>query len=225
VCASLVPNQQELHIAPQPIQGESRGVSPEPFTGNSATLVDCTKCVARFALASAFSAHSFAFSSRLALTPIHPPSRCFSCMPLFPRVRMATSWLNLMQERIYVPNLQLDPITVKQTQLELRKKIDMSPDYILNVIENKYHINILYNKVWNTRMKALTKIFGDWESSYETPSQYLNALKSSYPGKITAHYCEGFSFGLVRFVWVFFGPSITSFQYCRPLLSTDGIYL
>ena len=58
VCASLVPNQQELHIAPQPIQGESRGVSPEPFTGNSATLVCCTKCVAKFALASAFSAIS-----------------------------------------------------------------------------------------------------------------------------------------------------------------------
>ena len=73
MCASLVPNQQELHIALQPIQGESRGVSPEPFTGNSTTLVDCTKCVARFALASAFSALSFAFSSRLALTPIHPP--------------------------------------------------------------------------------------------------------------------------------------------------------
>ena len=75
MCASLVPNQQELHIAPQPIQGESRGVSPEPFTRNSATLVDC---VAKFALASAFSALSFAFSSRLTLTPIHPPSGCFS---------------------------------------------------------------------------------------------------------------------------------------------------
>ena len=45
VCASLVPNQQELHIAPQPIQGESRGVSPEPFTGNSATLIGCIKFV------------------------------------------------------------------------------------------------------------------------------------------------------------------------------------
>ena len=33
---------------------------------------------ARFALASAFSALSLAFSSRLALAPIHPPSRCFS---------------------------------------------------------------------------------------------------------------------------------------------------
>ena len=76
MCASLVPNQQELHIAPQHIQGESRGVSPEPFTGNSATIVDCIKCVARFALASAFSALSLAFSSRLAFTPIHPPSRC-----------------------------------------------------------------------------------------------------------------------------------------------------
>ena len=59
VCGSLILNQQELHIAPLPIQGESRGVSPELFTGNSAALVDCIKCVCKLFLASVFSAFSF----------------------------------------------------------------------------------------------------------------------------------------------------------------------
>jgi len=40
VCATLILIQQELHIAPQPIQGESRGACPEPRKGNSATLVE-----------------------------------------------------------------------------------------------------------------------------------------------------------------------------------------
>jgi len=43
----------------------------------------------------------------------------------------------------------------------IRKKIDMSPSYIIEYIETKYHINIIYNKEWNARMKALMKTFGD----------------------------------------------------------------
>jgi len=90
-------------------------------------------------------------------------------MPLLPRVQLATSKLNLMYESIYIPNLHSDPITVQQPQIfvcnvilpELRKKLDISPSYIINIVENKYHINIAYKKTWNTRTKALTKIFGD----------------------------------------------------------------
>jgi len=37
-------------------------------------------------------------------------------------------------------------------------------------------------------MKAVTKIFGDWKSSYETLSRYLNAMKISNLGTVAAHY-------------------------------------
>ena len=47
VCASLVLNHKSFIQHLNPYLGESRGVSPEPFTGNSATLVCCTKCVAK----------------------------------------------------------------------------------------------------------------------------------------------------------------------------------
>jgi len=43
----------------------------------------------------------------------------------------------------------------------VRKKLDLTFDYIIEYIKPKYHINITYNKAWNARMKALTKIFGD----------------------------------------------------------------
>jgi len=66
----------------------------------------------------------------------------------------------------------------------------MTPGYIINYIEARYHITISYSKAWNARTKALTKILGDWESSYETLPQYLEALKSSNPSTITVTYFD-----------------------------------
>jgi len=97
----------------------------------------------------------------------------------------------------------------------VRKKLDMTLSYIIEYIEVKYHINITYNKVWNARTKAGTKIFGDWESSYEILLQYLNATKISNSGIVTAHYFEPYAYGMVQFLricWAF-GPSIKFFQY------------
>ena len=71
------------------------------------------------------------------------------------------------------------------------------------------------------------KIFGDWESSYETLLQYLDAVKASNPGTRTAHYYDHHSHGIVHFrrvLWAF-GPSIAGFQYCRPLLSNNSTHL
>ena len=101
------------------------------------------------------------------------------------------------------------------------KKLDMTPTYIIDYIEARYCINISYNKAWNARMKALTKIFGDWESSYETLPQYLEALKSSNPGTVTATYFDHMSYRMVQFCRV----SIEGFRYRRPILSIDGTHL
>jgi len=107
------------------------------------------------------------------------------------------------------------------------KKLDMTPAYIIHYIEAKYHITISHSKAWNVRMKALTKIFGDWESSFETLPQYLEALKSSNPNTITATYFDHMSYRMVRFRRIFwaFGPSIEGFTYYHPILSIDGTHL
>jgi len=46
VCASLVFNQESFIYHLNSYLEEFRGDSPEPFTGNSATLFGYTKCVA-----------------------------------------------------------------------------------------------------------------------------------------------------------------------------------
>ena len=45
VCASLVFNHESFIEHLNSYSEKSRGVSPEPFTGNSATLVGYIKCV------------------------------------------------------------------------------------------------------------------------------------------------------------------------------------
>jgi len=103
--------------------------------------------------------------------------------------------------------------------LIVTKKLDMTPDYIINYIKTRYHITISYNKVWNARTKALKKIFEDWKSSYETLPHYVEALKSSNLDIVTATYFDHMSYRMVRFRRVFwaFGPSIEVFPYYRPI--------
>ena len=45
VCTSLILNHKSFTQHLNPYLGESRGVNPEPFTGNSATFVCCIKCI------------------------------------------------------------------------------------------------------------------------------------------------------------------------------------
>ena len=82
----------------------------------------------------------------------------------------------------------------------IRKKLDMSPGYIIEYIEAKYYIDIAYNTTWNARMKALTKIFEDWKASYETLSQYLDALKASNLGTVIVAYYNPYSLGMIQFL-------------------------
>ena len=77
----------------------------------------------------------------------------------------------------------------------VREKLDMTPDYIIEYIETKYHINIAYNKPWNARMKALMKIFGDW-NRHRKYSLYLDAMKVSNLGTITVHYLEPHAYSM-----------------------------
>jgi len=81
--------------------------------------------------------------------------------------------------------------------LIVRKKLDTTPGYIIDYTEARYHITISYNKAWNARTKALTQIFEEWESSYEILPQYLEALKSSNRGIVTATYFDQISYGIV----------------------------
>lgn len=49
-------------------------------------------------------------------------------------------------------------------------------------IKRKYGYSVNYKRVWQAKRKALIKVFGDWEKSYEELPYWLNALIYYNPG-------------------------------------------
>ncbi|XP_020262206.1 uncharacterized protein LOC109838151 [Asparagus officinalis] len=109
----------------------------------------------------------------------------------------------------------------------LREDLDLRPKDIRLLVHKATNLDVSYHKCWNARRKAMIKIFGDWDKSYEILPHYLEALKRENPGTVYEVSSDPVDGGERRFTGVFwaFGPCIEGFRYCRPLLSIDGTHL
>ncbi|KAG9450543.1 hypothetical protein H6P81_010508 [Aristolochia fimbriata] len=112
----------------------------------------------------------------------------------------------------------------------VRTSFTLSLYEIIQLVKDKYHIQVNYSRAWRARNKALVAVFGGWDESYNLLPQFLKAIKDTNRGTmykvITTE--EGVTRGnFVRFdraFWVF-GPAIHGFQFCRPFISVDGTHL
>ncbi|XP_020271000.1 uncharacterized protein LOC109846189 [Asparagus officinalis] len=109
----------------------------------------------------------------------------------------------------------------------LREDLELRSKDIRLLVHKATNLDVSYNKCWNDRRKAMIKIFGDWDKSYEILPHYLEALKSENPGTVYEVSSDPLDGEERRFTGVFwaFGPSIAGFQYYRPLLSIDDTHL
>ncbi|XP_020266055.1 uncharacterized protein LOC109841501 [Asparagus officinalis] len=109
----------------------------------------------------------------------------------------------------------------------LREDLDLRPKDIRLLVQKATNLDVSYHKCWNARTKAMIKIFGDWDKSYEILPHYLEALKRENPGTVYEVSSDPVDGGDRRFTGVFwaFGSCIEGFRYCRPLLSIDGTHL
>ncbi|KAG9450297.1 hypothetical protein H6P81_010262 [Aristolochia fimbriata] len=112
----------------------------------------------------------------------------------------------------------------------VRMSFTLSPYEIIQLVKDKYHIQVSYSRAWRARNKALVAVFGGWDESYNLLPQFLKAIKDTNRGTkykmITTD--DGVREGnFVRFDRVFwaFGPAIHGFQFCRPFISVDGTHL
>ncbi|KAI0519462.1 hypothetical protein KFK09_006910 [Dendrobium nobile] len=105
----------------------------------------------------------------------------------------------------------------------IRKHMDLKPREIIGRMESKFNIKVSYMKAWDARRKAIKVVFGSWEESYRTLNLFMDAVASVMPGtvyRIQSTQTNRFQ----RLFWTF-GPSITGWKYCRPVLSLDGTFL
>ncbi|KAG9458798.1 hypothetical protein H6P81_003306 [Aristolochia fimbriata] len=112
----------------------------------------------------------------------------------------------------------------------VRSSFTLSPYEIIQLVKDKYHIQVSYSRAWRARNKALVAVFGGWDESYNLLPQFLKAIKDTNRGTkynvITTE--ENVTRGnFVRFDRAFlaFGPAIHGFQFCRPFISVDGTNL
>ena len=110
----------------------------------------------------------------------------------------------------------------------LRQKHTAPIDELWEIIRSKYDHELSYYKVWDAKQKAIAKIFGDWEESYQRLQKLLLAYLDQDSGTQYNYHTiprpnEGTA--LLRYVYWAFVPCIAVFQYCRPVISIDGTHL
>ena len=92
----------------------------------------------------------------------------------------------------------------------------------------KFGHELSYSKVWDAKQKAIAKIFGDWEKSYQKLQKLLLAYIDQDPGtRFFYHTTPGSVTGtsLLHYVFWAFAPCIDGFKYCKPVINIDGTHL
>ncbi|XP_027348162.1 uncharacterized protein LOC113859642 [Abrus precatorius] len=92
---------------------------------------------------------------------------------------------------------------------------------------------ITYRKAWMGKQKAIEKVYGQWEASFEALPQWCAAMCDCVRGSVVqldavdAYRVDELVSNVKIFRRVFwtFGPCIRAFRYCKPLVQVDGTHL
>ncbi|KAL0013076.1 hypothetical protein SO802_000145 [Lithocarpus litseifolius] len=85
-----------------------------------------------------------------------------------------------------------------------------------------------YYKIWDAKQKAIAKIFGDWEDSYQRLRKSLLAYSDQEIGTWFWYHTirsEVSGDTILRYVFLAFAPCIEGFKHCKPVINIDGTYL
>src|SRR3954467_6339649 len=91
-----------------------------------------------------------------------------------------------------------------------------------------------YRKAWLAKQKAIEKVYGNWEESYQQLPRYLAALQLYSPGTVSiletlpAQSQDGTPLednGIFHRLFWAFRPCIVGFGFCKPIIQIDGTWL
>ncbi|RYQ88258.1 hypothetical protein Ahy_B09g095558 isoform I [Arachis hypogaea] len=104
---------------------------------------------------------------------------------------------------------------------------------VIAEVQGRFNYIVTYRKAWLAKQKAVAKVFGDWEVSYQTLPVWLKAMTVKMPRshvqiKTLPVYRESEEVQGVRVLhrvfWSFY-PCIVAFRHCKPLVQVDGTHL
>ncbi|XP_019434793.1 PREDICTED: uncharacterized protein LOC109341345 [Lupinus angustifolius] len=103
----------------------------------------------------------------------------------------------------------------------------------VNEVVSHFGYIVTYKKAWTAKQLAMSRIYGDWESSYNDLPHWMNvaqhfASRTIICYEASRHFIDGIqdsnNFILDRVFWAF-KPCIEGFAFCKPILQVDGTFL
>ena len=101
----------------------------------------------------------------------------------------------------------------------MKRPVDVKKEFLTN-----YGQEVSYYKAWLGVEKARGKVFGDYTTSFEKLHWYIDELKRTNPGTYVEFEYDDKSHQFSR-LFLAFGACIQGFNYCRPLLFLDAMFL
>ncbi|CAL1383671.1 unnamed protein product [Linum trigynum] len=95
-------------------------------------------------------------------------------------------------------------------------------------LKDKFHMEVTYKKAWYEKQKALEKLHGNWEESYDYLQTFLQVVKRKMPTSVIDWVrIPSSQLGHMIFLRVFwaFGPCIDGFKNCPGVMVVDGTFL
>ncbi|XP_004291625.1 PREDICTED: uncharacterized protein LOC101291204 [Fragaria vesca subsp. vesca] len=107
---------------------------------------------------------------------------------------------------------------------QIREKPTIKPADIVKDFKQLYGLDISYHIAWYAKKLAKRKVHGDESLSYHQLVWYRDALMSTNPGSHCVLESDPETSHFQR-LFVCYGACIEGFQWCRPLLFIDAIFL
>ncbi|XP_057744710.1 uncharacterized protein LOC130962521 [Arachis stenosperma] len=104
---------------------------------------------------------------------------------------------------------------------------------VIAEVQSKFNYTVSYRKAWLAKQKAVEKIFGGWEASYEALPIWFQAMCNKEPSAIVHYETMSAYQGdeevtdirvLHRVFWSYY-PCIRAFRHCKPVVQVDGTHL
>ncbi|XP_057740446.1 uncharacterized protein LOC130957614 [Arachis stenosperma] len=129
---------------------------------------------------------------------------------------------------------KLDSLTIAEA---IKPLVEADPSLkvksVIAEVQSKFNYTISYRKAWLAKQRAVEKIFGGWEASYEALPIWFEAMCHREPSAVV-HFetmpayqgdeLVGDIRVLHRVFWSYY-PCIRAFRHCKPVVQVDGTHL
>ncbi|XP_057744639.1 uncharacterized protein LOC130962441 [Arachis stenosperma] len=129
---------------------------------------------------------------------------------------------------------KLDSLTIAEVIKPLVKADpSLKVKSVIAEVQSKFNYTVSYRKAWLAKQRAVEKIFGGWEASFEALPIWFEAMCHKEPSAVVHFetipaYQDDDLVGDIRVLhrvfWSYY-PCIRAFRHCKPVVQVDGTHL